>query len=168
MLGPGKDPDLDQELDNKHKFSILHNCHFYQLLPVNFNGKVDTRYSSFSKWNLELVSFWILLDSNNSYLNLEHLIITSYHSRYTYLTGCPTAQLPNAQMFDFFRKSSLTLKQQVLKMLQDEKKVRKNGSIEYADFDFLKNITDDKLENIVEHEPSNLNATTSKLKKLIC
>ena len=53
-------------------------------------------------------------------------------------------------------------------MLQDEKKVRKNGSIEYADFDFLKNITDDKLENIVEHEPSNLNATTSKLKKLIC
>ena len=84
------------------------------------------------------------------------------------MTGCPTAQLPNAQMFDFFRKSSLTLKQQVLKMLQDEKKVRKNGSIEYADFDFLKNITDDKLENIVEHEPSNLNATTSKLKKLIC
>ena len=103
-----------QELDNKHKFSILHNCHFYQLLPVNFNGKVDTRYSSFSKWNLELVSFWILLDSNNSYLNLEHLIIKSYH-RYIWLDF----QQPNAKMFDFFRKSSLTLKQQVLKMLQD-------------------------------------------------
>ena len=70
-------------------------------------------------------------------------------------------------MFDFFRKRSLTFKQQFVKMIQDEKKVRKNGSVEHADFDFLKNIKDEKLANISEHEPEQLNVT-SKLKKLIC
>ena len=66
---------------------------------------------------------------------------------------------------EVFRKSSLTFKQQFVKMLQDEKKVRKNGSIEHADFDFLTNVKDDKLSKISEHEQEHV---TYKLKKLIC
>ena len=38
-------------------------------------------------------------------------------------------------MFNF-RKSSLSWKQQMSKMFQNEKKVRKNGSVEKARFDF--------------------------------
>ena len=35
-----------------------------------------------------------------------------------------------------FRKSSLSWKQQMSKMFQNEKKVRKNGNVEQATFDF--------------------------------
>ena len=69
-------------------------------------------------------------------------------------------------MFNF-RKSSLSWRQQVSKMFQNEKRVRKNGSVEHATFDFY-----DSTQAIVFAETEDHNLTcvgliNSRLLKLI-
>ena len=46
-----------------------------------------------------------------------------------------TCQITN--MFDF-RKSSATIQEQFKRLFRDEKKFRKNGNVENANFDFMK------------------------------
>ena len=54
-------------------------------------------------------------------------------------------------MFDF-RKSSETITEQFLKLFRDEKKYRKNGNVEDANFDFMKLYNEHEEHNDVEKQ----------------
>ena len=54
-------------------------------------------------------------------------------------------------MFDF-RKSSETITEQFIKLFRDEKKYRKNGNVEDANFDFMKLHNENKEHNDVEKQ----------------
>ena len=54
-------------------------------------------------------------------------------------------------MFDF-RKSSETITQQFLRLFRDEKKCRKNGNVENANFDFMKLHNENEEHNDVEKQ----------------
>ena len=54
-------------------------------------------------------------------------------------------------MFDF-RKSSETITEQFLKLFRDEKKYRKNGNVEDANFDFMKIHNENEEHNDVEKQ----------------
>ena len=54
-------------------------------------------------------------------------------------------------MFDF-RKSSETITEQFIKLFRDEKKYRKNGNVEDANFDFMKLYNENEEHNDVEKQ----------------
>ena len=54
-------------------------------------------------------------------------------------------------MFDF-RKSSETITEQFIKLFRDEKKYRKNGNVEDANFDFMKLHNENEEHNDVEKQ----------------
>ena len=61
----------------------------------------------------------------------------------------------------FFRKSSETIQEQFKRLFRDEKKFRKNGNVENANFDFMK-LHNEKDENESE---SKYNVETQKKKR---